>query len=61
MPVSTLFSMARRKLVSPCSASCARMRLRVWRQVASSSQAVMKLSTPTSQNRPLLTRPSEVW
>ncbi|MNZ94292.1 hypothetical protein D3C78_1133950 [compost metagenome] len=60
MPVSTEFSMARRKLVSATSASWARMRRRVWRQVASSIQAVMALSVPTSQNRPLPTKPSDV-
>jgi hypothetical protein len=60
MPVSMEFSMARRKLVSATRASWACMRRRVWRQVASSIQAVMALSVPTSQNRPLPTTPSEV-
>ena len=60
MPVSTEFSMARRKLVSITSAFWACMRRRVWRQVAISIQAVMALSVPTSQNRPLPTTPREV-
>ena len=52
--------MARRKLVSATRACCACMRLRVWRQVAISIQAVMALKVPTSQNKPLPTTPSEV-
>ena len=51
--------MARRKLVSDISACCACMRRRVWRQLAISIQAVIKLNALTSQNSPLPTRPSE--
>ena len=60
MPVSMEFSMARRKLVSATSACCACMRRRVWRQLPISIQAVITLSAPTSQNRPLPITPSEV-
>ena len=52
--------MARRKLVSDSSACCASMRLRVWRQLAISIQAVIRLSTITSQNKVLPITPSEV-
>ncbi len=60
MPVRMEFSIARRKLVSAISACCACMRRRVWRQVAISIQAVITLSVPTNQNRPLPTMPSDV-
>lgn len=60
IPVSSEFSMARRKLVSATKASWVRKRLPVWRQVPNSSQAVSKLSDPTSQNKPLPTSPGEV-
>ena len=60
MPVSIEFSIARRNVVSATSAFWACRRRRVWRQLAISIQAVMALSTLTSQNRPLPTTPSEV-
>ena len=52
--------MARRKFISATRAFCACRRRRVWRQLAISIQADIPLSTQTSQNRPLPTRPCEV-
>ena len=52
--------MARRKLVSATRACCACMRRRVCRQLPISIHAVITLSVPTSQNRPLPITPSEV-
>ena len=60
MPVSMEFSIARRKLVSATRARWACMRRRVWRQLPISIHAVMALSAPTSQNRPLPITPSDV-
>ena len=60
MPVSMEFSMARRKLVSEISACCACTRRLVCRHEPISSQAVMPLSTHTSQNSPLPIRPWDV-
>ena len=57
MPVTMEFSMARRKLVSATRAFWACKRRRVWRQLPISIQAVMTLSTLTSQNKPLPTKP----
>jgi hypothetical protein len=59
MPVSMEFSIARRKLVSDSRACWACSRLREWRQLAINIQAVIKLSAPTSQNKPLPMTPKE--